>query len=121
MLASDIIDRVSPQLAYYRRQMADPATRAAYRERRVRHALIAQRKKMAFLAAYKLERGCIDCGYRDHAVALDFDHVSGKKDFALSRAYGKSWKRILAELEKCEVRCANCHRVKTAERKSLAG
>lgn len=121
MLASEIIDRVSPQLAYYRRQMADPVLRERFRRKRVHNALIAQRKKMAFLAGYKLERGCVDCGYREHAVALDFDHVTGQKSFALSRAYNKSWTRILAELEKCEIRCANCHRVKTAERKSLAG
>jgi len=54
---------------------------------------------------------CVDCGERDFHI-LEFDHVRGEKSFGISDAlYRKFWKDILAEIEnKCEVRCANCHR-----------
>lgn len=53
-------------------------------------------------------------GERD-PVVLEFDHVRGKKSFEVGTgkngAYGLE--RLKAEIEKCEVRCANCHRRKT--------
>lgn len=69
-----------------------------------------------WLAQYKLDAGCVDCGYKDHSVALEFDHIPGrgKKLFAVSVA--RSIEAAIMEIEKCEVRCANCHRVKTQER-----
>lgn len=68
------------------------------------------------LAQMKLESGCADCGYNEYACALEFDHVRGEKEFNLSRFQGRSWKRVLAEIEKCDVICANCHRVRTQTR-----
>lgn len=66
----------------------------------------------------KLEAGCIDCGYAEHPAALQFDHVRGEKrgDIAAMRRGGASMVRILAEIDKCEVVCANCHAVRTVER-----
>lgn len=65
--------------------------------------------------AYKLEQGCVDCGYNAHAVALDLDHTDrSAKKFTIAEVKVASWKRVLAEIEKCVVRCANCHRVKTS-------
>jgi len=57
---------------------------------------------------------CVDCGEKDPRV-LDFDHLNNKKynvSSLLRREY--SWDSILEEANKCEVRCANCHRKKTA-------
>lgn len=62
----------------------------------------------------KRDRGCIDCGYNEHACVLDFDHVRGKKIGSISKMLRThSWNEVLKEIEKCEVRCANCHRIKT--------
>jgi hypothetical protein len=51
---------------------------------------------------------------------MDLDHVRGVKGFKVSeavrRAYGIQIQRLLAEMEKCEVVCANCHRMRTAAR-----
>lgn len=74
------------------------------------------RKKIDYLNQFKREAGCIDCGYNENAVALDFDHIKGEKEFSLARAGNYGWKKVLAEIEKCEVVCANCHRIRTQER-----
>ena len=69
------------------------------------------------LRAYKLEKGCIDCGYKAHSAALDFDHLPGSnKEFGIGKAVAWSDKRVWAEVAKCEVVCANCHRIRTNER-----
>ena len=70
------------------------------------------------VAIWKLERGCADCGYDEDPAALDFDHVSGMKLGAVSRMLNQAIDRILDEIEKCEVVCANCHRVRTVSRRS---
>jgi hypothetical protein len=67
----------------------------------------------------KLSRGCIDCGYRKYAEALDFDHIGEKLfDIGISAQQSISIKRINEEILKCEVVCANCHRVRTYKRRS---
>ena len=73
----------------------------------------------AYVQAIKLERGCADCGYREHAEALDFDHLPGfvKEHKMASISGGAKIEKIHAEIAKCDVVCANCHRVRTARRR----
>lgn len=69
----------------------------------------------------KKERGCIDCGYNEHGVALQFDHIGDKKQSVSNLIRSDyAWSTILKEIAKCEVRCANCHAVMTAYRKQIA-
>ena len=66
----------------------------------------------SFLNQYKEESGCSDCGsYLPHYV-MDFDHVRGEKKFNMSK-FCTSLPRLVDELNKCEVVCANCHRIRT--------
>jgi hypothetical protein len=60
--------------------------------------------------------GCVDCGLKNHIV-LDFDHLHDKK-YNISRMIhdGFSWAAIKKEIAKCEVVCANCHRIRTHDR-----
>ena len=54
---------------------------------------------------------CVDCGEND-IIVLQFDHVRGVKKFTIGHALSgstRSWKALQSEIEKCEVRCANCH------------
>ena len=67
-----------------------------------------------FLAKYKMESGCIDCGYKGHHSALDFDHITGRKD--INVCFTKSISQAKKEIEKCEVVCSNCHRIRTYNR-----
>lgn len=72
-------------------------------------------ERYKLLDAYKVALGCVDCGYREHPRALDLDHTnpSNKVDDVSRLIKFASWDRVMAEVEKCVVRCANCHRVKT--------
>lgn len=54
---------------------------------------------------------CVDCGFTD-VRCLDFDHVRGEKLFTIGKSFTFKWERILSEIGKCEVRCANCHRIR---------
>lgn len=64
---------------------------------------------------YLNQHGCVDCG-EDDPIVLDFDHHSDKIDNVSTMIRDcKSWEVILNEIQKCDVRCANCHRRKTAK------
>lgn len=99
----------------------DPEKAKARRERRLarpgyRESVNAVANQRAirirrWLDAHKLSKGCIDCGYRGHHAALHFDHVRGEK--LLNVCNAKSIAQAESEIAKCEVRCANCHAVKT--------
>lgn len=66
----------------------------------------------------KLTKGCMDCGYNSHAEALDFDHRDKRnKQFSIGGGTGFSRAKILAEMKKCDVVCANCHRIRTKQRR----
>lgn len=55
---------------------------------------------------------CADCGVQYPPFVMDFDH-QGDKQFPLSRGHQYGIRRIVAEISKCEVVCANCHRIRT--------
>lgn len=82
------------------------------------------RERRTRLQEIKLASGCVDCGYRDNPAALDFDHIPerGEKLYSIGSGMARmSEKALLVEIAKCEVRCANCHRIKTVERKQHVG
>lgn len=62
---------------------------------------------------------CSDCGIFDPRV-LEFDHLPEfEKKFDIARAVSgstRSWNSILNEINKCEIVCANCHRIRTIGR-----
>ena len=73
------------------------------------------RYKREVLKRHKKIKGCAICGYREHAVALDYDHRDpAKKSFTIGQSASNKGLRTLAkEIAKCDVLCSNCHRVKT--------
>ena len=62
---------------------------------------------------------CADCGKRFPAPCMDFDHVRGKKYFSISKATrsARGMATLIREMRKCDLVCANCHRVRTAIRR----
>lgn len=73
-------------------------------------------KTKTWVKNYLQNNPCVDCGESDYIV-LEFDHIdSSEKSFNISDGMmSKSINTIKKEIEKCEVRCSNCHRRKTAK------
>lgn len=75
----------------------------------------AREKRRQYMWDYFLENPCVDCGESDPLV-LQHDHLGDKVDAVSRMVSGHyAWSDVLKEIEKCEVRCANCHTRKTAE------
>ena len=96
--------------AWYKEKVKDKF----FVEKQKQQAKARRDKLIQFLSNYKLEKGCQDCGYNEHPVALDFDHIKGEKSFNVSLA--KSIKQAKEEIKKCEIVCSNCHRIRTYNR-----
>lgn len=54
---------------------------------------------------------CEDCDI-DNPLVLEFHHVTDK-DYNVAQIMHWSWERILEEINKCIILCANCHRIRT--------
>lgn len=65
---------------------------------------------------------CLDCGGRFAVVSMEFDHRDpASKRSAVSRLIGRtSTVRLLDEVAKCDIVCANCHRLRTFLRRQAA-
>lgn len=92
-----------------------------YRENKVKHVANCVRNRKSLIAdnrtklmEYLRSHPCVDCGEAELNV-LEFDHVRGKKLLEVTKLLDRRWGLVSAEIEKCEVRCANCHRRKTLE------
>jgi 5-methylcytosine-specific restriction endonuclease McrA len=80
---------------------------------------LRQQEKMAAFRSELLEwkrSPCTDCGLTFHPVAMDFDHVRGQKLFSISDGWHRTREEVLQELSKCDLVCANCHRLRTIQR-----
>ena len=89
--------------------------RATYIRQEVARIRKYRDKNRPLLREYLRAHPCVDCGETD-IVVLDFDHrdPSKKRHNVVVLAMHKGWPRVLPEIEKCDVRCANCHRRRTA-------
>jgi len=65
---------------------------------------------------YLKKHSCVDCG-ETRIVVLEFDHLDrDKKEYGIAKMMKHfTWDKIQKEMNKCEVVCANCHRVRTAK------
>lgn len=64
---------------------------------------------------FKQGKPCMDCGGTFHPAAMEFDHGVSEKLFNVGDAtrVAMSVTRLVTEMKKCELVCANCHRVRT--------
>lgn len=62
-------------------------------------------------------RACADCGIQYPFYVMDFDHREGEtKEYELNRIDRMTTRALLREIKKCDVVCANCHRIRTYQR-----
>lgn len=75
----------------------------------------AERRRSRKREAVKYLGGkCLDCGLVDSVEVYDFHHRNPKgKDFSIGKN-AKSFEKIKAELDKCDLLCSNCHRKRHA-------
>ena len=103
--------------AHYR---ANRAYYLAKARRRTERVVLETRE---WLFCYLREHPCIDCGNRDIRV-LEFDHRDGTlktESISVLASEGYGLPRVIAEVAKCDVRCANCHRIRTHEQRGWWG
>lgn len=98
------------QNKWYEKNKAIHVARVVKRRREVEAEMIWA------VLVYLKTHPCVDCG-ESNPVVLEFDHVRGNKlnDVCNLIKRGRCWENIYAEIQKCEVRCCNCHRIKTAK------
>ena len=71
-----------------------------------------QLRNRLFLLAVLEASGCADCG-EDDPVVLEFDHRRDKRGRIASLVHVAGLQRLADEVAKCDVRCVNCHRLRT--------
>ncbi len=78
----------------------------------VNHAVVRSRRRIKRRAIALLGGSCAGCGAVVPAPVFEFHHRDGRtKDFAISHdGITRRWEKIEAELAKCVLLCANCHR-----------
>lgn len=112
----------SDGLQIHCRECNRQASRAYYRRTRKKHLLDVRvhrdaqvARNRALLVEHLLQHPCADCGEESLEV-LEFDHVRGKKVEAVPKLAARPVRLELlkSELAKCEVRCVNCHRRRSA-------
>lgn len=65
---------------------------------------------------------CVDCNYSFPTYCMDFDHrePSGKCEGVARLFTGRmAWSRLIAEIAKCDLVCANCHRIREHDRRQV--
>src|SRR5436190_5107500 len=97
-------------------QAATPEERERERAQ-TRRSFAKYRARIRAIIEEAKDKPCADCGRRFPACVMDLDHVRGPKEFKVSEAVQKAYvisvERVRAEIAKCDVVCANCHRLRT--------
>ena len=97
------------QPCYMKRYYSDP-----YRKKMRSARVMEHYSKMRTIIDSIKDVPCCDCGNKFPPCAMDFDHVRGEKRFNIGQHIaGHSLDSILSEIEKCDIVCANCHRIRT--------
>lgn len=101
------------QLQYQRDWYAE--NKDSYRKKANEWKANYRERNRAFVRDYLEDNPCVDCE-EDDIYVLTFDHVRGEKRENISTMVrgGYGIESIGEEIEKCEVRCANCHMRRTA-------
>lgn len=104
-------EQLTRQRAWYARNKEKEVARAIERNRERRQS------NRVWLDEIKSNTPCMDCGISYPPCVMDYDHINGNKKFNVSqglRDYSRD--TLLEEIAKCELVCANCHRIRTRDR-----
>lgn len=92
----------------------------AWRNRQDNYVGPSRQAKVDIIVFIKESNPCQDCGHKFPACCMDFDHRERKskvKEVGYLVHASRSWQEIVRELAKCDLVCANCHRIRTKKGK----
>lgn len=92
------------------------------RKKHIRQIKKLKLKLTSYIDIFKRNKVCVDCGYsgKQYPQVLEFDHVRAKKfEVSSFTRHILSLKRLQEEMGKCELVCANCHRIRTVKRRKI--
>ncbi len=132
--------KIKPLSDFYRRKLGSRSgecynhckfclksrARKYYNENRVRQSCLSNLRRIEYRKTRKKfiinlkDKPCVDCGCKYPHYVMDFDHRSGvPKIDNISHLVNQNfltYEQILEEVKKCDLVCANCHRVRTFTR-----
>jgi len=83
---------------------------------------LLERQSLYDRVNYYKRMPCMDCGQTFPEVCMDFDHRDADaKVRPISQMVNRrsSWATIRAEMDKCDLVCSNCHRIRTQSRRHI--
>lgn len=79
-----------------------------------------QRKRKLEIAELKTNKPCVDCGIVYPHYVMQWDHLPEHIKFRnLGDMRWHKWQTFLDEIKKCELVCANCHAIRTYNRRAI--
>jgi hypothetical protein len=102
------------------RRAYDAAYHQRVKDRRREQKRRRERELRAFVNSLKRDRPCAECGGFFDLPAMQWDHLPGfiKTGNLGDIGHRTSRRRILEEIAKCELVCANCHAIRTVRRRA---
>jgi hypothetical protein len=91
----------------------------ANKEQYYRRNLEKKEKMIEWVNNFKSNKPCLDCGLIFPVYCMDFDHRDSLlklKNISNLKNCG-NWKKLFEEIEKCDLVCAICHRIRTHNRR----
>lgn len=122
---SDFNSKGNGKLQPYCKDCNKTKSKEYYKANRTKHKKAVKQRKLLmrafnrrFMLKFLYKKKCKDCPER-RIVCLEFDHIKGHKLGNISHLVNLGYpiKTLKTEIRKCELVCANCHRVRTAIRK----
>lgn len=113
-------ERKPVETGFYRKSRGGSGYRTTCRDCSRAYQAEVKREVTDFVDAYKMQSGCADCGWCKHPQALEFDHRPDEiKGAEISDMRKAPLSLVIEEIAKCDVVCANCHRIRTFNRRDF--
>jgi hypothetical protein len=109
--------RLETARAAYHRNHEESKKKARDKNRKYQPNRLHQQRTAKRIAVAALGGRCVDCGFNGHPSAFHFDHRDpSTKLHNVSQIFSHRKEILNSEISKCDLRCGNCHFVKTSKK-----